>query len=827
MKTSLLIFIFGAIFILVAQAQFKEENVIVATRTDTPPVIDGYVDEDIWKHAVVVDRFYQHEPDDGEPATERTELRILYDDSALYISFICFDSEPDQIVRRLTRRDRRVPSDFVQVAIDSYNDRTTAFVFEINAAGVKRDYVMLDDGNMEDITWDGIWDGAVAKRDDGWSVEMKIPYQTLRFSEADEQIWGFNASRQIDRKNEFVLWAHIPQSSRAVVSRFGYLRGLHDLNPPRSLLVLPYALAGATRWPSNQLPQPLHQIDSDLDIGVDMQYGISNNTTLNLTVNPDFGQVELDEVILNLSAFETFYPERRPFFVEGASIFRTVGPMGGGLLRTYMFYSRRIGSQPSRYHYIPDSIDAETWYMKNNPPATPILGAVKVTTQSGNGWAGGFLNATTGRTHKVLRSPDNEDIKIETETLSNYTVGRVRHDLPGPGSYIGGIATSVIRENGNVTQAYSGGIDWNYNTQNYSFITDGLLAMTHRNTPNGIQNGYHAQARIQTMSHENIQAMIGTNVFSKYFNPNDIGFNTANNVGIYYVWFGLRQLEPFWIIRRIHYNQFNFTANILDSGVRFIRGIEPNMSITWMNYWYTSIGGNIMSEANDPFESRGMGLYRQPASNQIRIYSRTDNRKAITVGAQYMYAHHGFAGKDRIYELPLTFRAGYQTEITVSPSYRESRGVIGWVSNSTGILEPDVTTSVFGRRNVDQINTTIRLTHTFNPDLTLQGYVQYFWARGEYYEFFKLEETGNLSELPVEYDKNVYRNPDFNRSTFNINLILRYEYRPGSTIFLVWTHSKRESLHDYSITAGSFFNRTLENPSLNILMLKWTYAIGL
>jgi len=826
MKIFLLILLYCVITVSQSIARETEQNVIVATRTDTPPVIDGYVHDEVWSKAKVIDSFYQREPNDGEPATERTELRILYDDAALYISFICFDSEPDKIVSRLTRRDRRVPSDFVQVAIDSYNDKTTAFVFEVNAAGVKRDYLILNDGNSEDITWDGIWDAAVVMRNDGWSAEIKIPYQTLRFSEADEQVWGFNAARMIDRNNEFALWSHIPQSSRAIVSRFGILRGLHNLNPPRSLLVLPYTLAGATRWPSDQLPQPLHRLDPTIDVGIDLRYGISNNTTMNVTVNPDFGQVELDEVVLNLSAFETFYPERRPFFVEGASIFRTVGPLGNGLLRTHMFYSRRIGNQPSRYHYIPDSIDTENWHLKNNPSASPILGAVKLTTQSGNGWAGGFLNATTARTYKTLRSPDGDDVKIETETLSNYSVGRARYDLPNPGSYIGGIATSVIRENG-VPQAYSGGIDWNFNTQNYSFVTDGLAAMTYRNTRDGVQKGYHVQARVHTLSHENILAMVGSNIFYKDFNPNDIGFNGATNIGIYYAWFGLRQLEPFWVIRRIQYTQFNYTSNIIDSGIQFLKGIEPNLSITWTNYWYTSLGGNLEFAGNDPFESRGMGIYKRPRRNQIWIYSRTDDRKPVTIGAQLQYAAWGDAGKERGFELPLTVRAGYQTELTVNPSYRISRRTIRWVTNAEGILEPESAASVFGRHDVDQINATIRLTHTFNPDLTLQGYIQYFWARGNYYEFFNLKETGDLSPLPVEYDKTTYRNPDFNRSAFNINLILRYEYRPGSTIYMVWTHTKQESLNDYSVSPGSFFSRTLESPSLNVLMIKWSYAIGL
>jgi len=564
----------------------------------------------------------------------------------------------------------------------------------------------------------------------------------------------------------------------------------------------------------------------DLDFGIDLQYGVSNNTTLNVSINPDFGQVELDEVILNLSAFETFYQERRPFFVEGASIFRTVGPMGDGFLNTHMFYSRRIGARPSRYNYLPDSVDAETWYLDNNPSATPILGAVKLTSQSGNGWAGGVINTTTARTYKTLRNPVDEEVRLKTEPLSNYTVARVRYDLPNPGSYIGSIATSVFREN-NTTQAYSGGIDWNYNTSDYSFTTDGLLAVTHRNTPDGIQEGFHAQARIQSMSHNNIHGMIGTNIFGDGFNPNDIGFNSINDVGIYYAWFNVRHFDPFLIVRRIQFSQFHYTSNILSSNKRFLRGIEPNLSITWMNYWYSSAGGNIESAWNDPFESRGMGTYNRPGSVRLWFYSRTDNRKPITVGINYSFRNRGDNESERRFQLPITYRAGYQTEITLTPSYSVNRNIVGWVSNATDILEPGVTTSVFGQRDVDQINSTLRLTHTFNPNLTLQGYIQYFWARGIYHDFYLLKDSGDLSELPVDYDKNIYRNPDFNRSDFNINLILRYEYQPGSTIYLVWTHTKQESTQDFSTSPGSFFNRTMQSPSLNVLMLKWSYAIGL
>jgi hypothetical protein len=828
MKPPLFLVIYLFLSPAVMAAGAVTDRTVTAVRTDTPPVIDGHVDENEWYRASVSGSFIQNEPDDGEPATERTELRVLYDDAALYIAVICYDSEPDGIVRRLTRRDRRVSSDYVQIAIDSYNDRTTAFVFEVNAAGVKRDFIILNDGDGEDLSWDGLWDASVALRGDGWSTEFRIPWRTLRFASADEQIWGFNATRRIERKSEFSLWAHIPQGSRGIVSKFGRLRGMEGLQPPRSLLVVPYTVAGATRWPGDQVPRPATMLEPTLDAGADVQYGITNNTMLNLSINPDFGQVELDEVILNLSAFETFYSELRPFFIEGSSIFNTVGPLGGGFLRTYMFYSRRIGARPSRFGDIPDSVDADTWHLKSNPSVTPILGAVKLSSRSGNGWSGGLLNTTTGRTQSVFRgpAPNRETVTMETEPLSNYSVGRIRYDLANPGSYIGAVGTSVIRENG-VAQAYSGGVDWIYTTRGYWFGSDGLAAMTYRNTPDGVKDGYHLQTRFFTEGHDNVRGMLGANIYSKYFDPNDIGFNTRNNLGIYYLWFQVRKDEPWGIVRRIMFNQFNYAANILDTGLNYVRGLEPYLSVTWMNYWYSELGGSFESHVNDPYESRGLGIFTRPPMNRVWFYSRTDNRRTLTFAVNTSYSRRDGSGTEYSWSLPLTVKAGSQTELTFTPTYRTSRGLLGWVSNQEDIVDDGIETSVFGRRNVDQINTTIRFIHSFNPDLTLQGYVQYFWARGEYYRFYALEGSGGLADLPVPYDRNLYDNPDFNRSNMNVNIILRYEYRPGSTLFVVWTHSRNESIDDHTVPAGRFFSRTMESPAMNILLLKWTYAIGL
>jgi hypothetical protein len=301
-----------ALFLSASHASLISQNDtallrVTAVRTPEPPVIDGKVEDEVWSRANVIDTFLQRRPDEGEAASERTEVRILYDDQALYISFISYDANPEGIVRRLSRRDRDVPSDKVSIGIDSDFDQKTAFIFEVNAAGVMRDFFMYDDGSEVDMNWDAIWYAEVAERRDGWSAEFKIPFQSLRFSEGENLIWGINFAREIHRRNEWSFWSLIPRDARGWVSRFGILDGLENIDPPRSLLFLPYTLGSGTSWPAGQIPARVNSVDPQLRAGLDFQYGVSNNTILNVTINPDFGQVEVDEVVLNLTAFETFF----------------------------------------------------------------------------------------------------------------------------------------------------------------------------------------------------------------------------------------------------------------------------------------------------------------------------------------------------------------------------------------------------------------------------------------------------------------------------------------------------------------------------------------
>lgn len=283
------------------QAQPLQRPTLSALRLTSSLELDGHVEEAVWQQASVAAEFWQREPHDGQPATERTEVRVLYDDAALYVAFVCYDREPDRILQRLARRDRIVAADWVGVLIDSYHDRKTAFAFLVNAAGTKADLLILNDGNGEDLNWDAFWEARVALRPDDWSAEFRIPFIALRFSPSDTLRWGINFARIIGRKNEQVFWAYVPRSSGGFVSYFGtLLEGLEGIRSTRALLLIPYAVISGTHWSTDRVPRALHRVQATSRIGGDMQYHLSNNAILNLTINPDFGQVELDEVVLNL-----------------------------------------------------------------------------------------------------------------------------------------------------------------------------------------------------------------------------------------------------------------------------------------------------------------------------------------------------------------------------------------------------------------------------------------------------------------------------------------------------------------------------------------------
>ena len=359
------------------------KKTMTAVRVNSPPPkIDGVLDDEVWQYTPAFTGFTQKEPNEGEPATESTTVQVAYDDEALYIGIIAYDREPDKIVAQLTRRDQQVEGDVISVSLDPYHDHQTGNYFKINPIG------WLGDGNLYndtewDNTWDGVWEARATIYDNGWAVEYKIPYHVLRFSPKEEYTWGINVDRFISRKKEHVYWVMVPKKESGWVSRFGHLEGIKDIHPPTHLGCLPFTMAKSTFEPESSTNPDGRELFSSA--GLDLRYGLTSNLSLNATLNPDFGQVEADPAVLNLSVFETLFQERRPFFVEGAKIFQT--PI-------QLFYSRRIGKRPEHFS-IPSgnrTID--------RPEATTILGAAKLTGKTASKNTFGIMEAVTAATRR-------------------------------------------------------------------------------------------------------------------------------------------------------------------------------------------------------------------------------------------------------------------------------------------------------------------------------------------------------------------------------------------------------------------------------------------
>src|SRR5687767_1274688 len=406
---------------VLAQESTPASATFRAARTARPPAIDGRLIDEAWAQVEPASDFTQRDPDEGKPATERTEVRFLYDNDALYVAARLYDSQPDLIDRRLARRDNSADADLLSIYLDPMHDHLTGAVFRVSASNVQQDSTLYND-SWTDGSWDAVWDSAVTVDEGGWSVEMRIPLSQLRFPFADQHTWGVNVERYIRRKNENDWLLMVPKNDTGLASKMPHLTGLDGIRPKRTFELLPYT-AARTEFIAPRAGNPFNDGSrSFADAGVDVKWGLTSNLTLNGTINPDFGQVEVDPAVVNLTAFETFFDEKRPFFLEGSQIFDNFGRGGSNSFWGFnsedpdIFYSRRIGRTPQ--------ISANADFV-DVPSATTILGATKLTGKTNSGWSIGLLEAITEQ--ETARTQTNFlDGRSAVEPLTNYFVARVQ-----------------------------------------------------------------------------------------------------------------------------------------------------------------------------------------------------------------------------------------------------------------------------------------------------------------------------------------------------------------------------------------------------------------
>ena len=853
---------------------------VVAAQTEHgAPRLDGRLDDPVWQQAAPISEFTQVEPEDGAAPSEETDVRVAYDGAALYVGARMYSVDPEGVTGRLGRRDSYTSSDLFTVAIDSYHDHRTSFRFRVNPRGVRFDDVTANDDDEGDESWDPVWDVATRVDSLGWVAEIRIPFSQLRFSAADEQLWGINFTRLIFAKNELVRWSWAPNTEQGFASQFGHLQGLRGLEQPRRLEVLPYVVTKSDHLQGADPNDPFHDGSvQSVTGGLDLKYGVTSDLTLDATVNPDFGQVEADPAVVNLTAFETRFEERRPFFVEGANIFQFGAGSGGFVFGApELFYSRRVGRSPSRTVFEPDA------YV-DNPTATRILGAAKLSGKTG-GWSIGFLDALTRREHAQIQTPDGERTSELVEPLSNYGVLSVRKDLREGATGLGFLSTMVVRDlsdpalAGLRASAFSGGADFFHRfadnqfavsgTASGSYIHGDTLAITiaQRSSARYFQRpdqgyvsvdrgatglaGYAASVQVGKVSGNWVY---GTDAYaySPGFEVNDAGFQATTDRVFHGMRLTRRWLAPGKVFRRFSVNS-TFAQVWNFGGTAVGRAAYLGVGGQFKNYWQVNLGGEYNFTARTDKATRGGPLMESPASWSAQAVIQTDYRKPLSLGVASAYARNRYGGWGIFVESGFDIRPSGAVSLSLGPAFERTHAMGFYVTQ-----RPDsFAVATYGGRYLfseleqTSLDLNIRLNVALTPDLSIQLWTQPFLASGDYMGFKQLAEPGTFhflrygidgtSTLDFDAERNIYvadpdgdgpappiefSNPDFSVRSLRSNLVVRWEYQRGSTLFLVWNHGRAGSSSDPTFRAFSQLGDLWRDDAQNTFLIKVNYWLS-
>ncbi len=842
--------------------------------------IDGILQEAVWQ-GPGAGGFIQRNPLDGKPASEATEVWVAFDDKALYVAARLYDSEPGKIVGLLGRRDDELDSDWFTFAVDPYFDRRSGFAFSVSPAGSIIDSTLYND-EWDDDSWDGVWESAALVDGQGWTVEMRIPYDQLRFPARDEYLWGVNFKRTIQRKNEQDYFAWVPKEENGFVSRFARLTGICGIRPGRHFEAMPYA-AGKLAFSPKEEGNPFRDGSQLLaNAGIDLKYGLKSNLTLDLTLNPDFGQVEVDPAEVNLSVFETYYSEKRPFFIEGANTFAfgyggANNNMGFNWSSPEFFYSRRIGRPPQGTAASGGSVDM--------PETTTILGAAKLSGKLAGNWNVGFLNAVTQREYAIIDA-GGDRFSREVEPFSDYAVLRAQKEFSQGRQGLGFIASGVFRDlvggelDGILSrQALALGVDgWLHLGKKQEWALTGWLGASRVDgSPEYIQGlqrsprhyfqrpdaGYLAlDPRSTSMSGWSgrlaLNRQKGNFVFnaalgaiSPGFEVNDLGFQWRGDYVNSHLITGYNWLHPGKVFRSAQVmgaaaRGWDFGGNtVMKNYFLFAYG-------EFLNYWGGEIDLGFMDACFDKEATRGGPLLRLPPGAFIDFHVYSDSRKPLVFSLNGEMANRrDGSGLDLAVGPELRWKPRSNVSLSLHPEIEVVHTLRQWVAN----IDDPRQTSTFGRRHVfaslDEkvLSAEIRLNWIFSPRISLQAFLQPLIAVGAYSGFKELAKpaTGSFTlygqegstivrngeEYKVDPDgagpapSFAFADPDFNVKSLRGTVVFRWEYRLGSALYFVWTQNRQDFAN-----AGDFdFGRDLRDlasaPGDNVFMLKATYRFNL
>jgi hypothetical protein len=821
--------------------------VLGATRvTGAAPVLDGRLDEAAWAAAPAASGFVQRRPSAGAPATAATEVRVLYTDAALYVGARLAD-HPDSIASQLARRDvSGIYSDWVFVMLDSDDDNRSAYVFGVNPREVQRDFIVAENGEI-DPNWNAVWEVRTALDSAGWTAEFRIPLSQLRFDPRGTA-WGINFQRVIARREEDDYWAPIPPDASGFVSRFGALAGLTGLSSPGRLELRPYVVSRVTRAPGDGADPYYSRYEPSGSAGLDLRYALTPSFNLTATVNPDFGQVEGDPSEVNLTAFESSFAEQRPFFVEDASIFDFY--MGGSAGQ--LFYTRRIGARPH------GSVPGDAQY-SDFPDGTTILGAAKVSGKTSNGWTLGILDALTGR--ETVHYTDVAGIRgsVPVEPLTNYTVGRVIRDFRGGGSALGGIVTLVNRRlDGEQldfmrSSALTGGLDARHRFGQGNWELNGYLVgsriggspaailAVQRNSGHYFQRpdathleldstattmaGFMANVYVNKNGGGHWRGEAGLRARSPGVEINDFGFQNQTDRMEEYGGVDYVQNEPgrtfrSWSLGAFQRAQWTFGRERVYTGATVSGSFQLN------NFWSGNVELGRDLRALTTSELRGGPALVLPGRSFFSAVLSGDRRQRLswTVAASGSMQDQT-DGRSMGLEALAEFRASPQMQLSLNPFVEWNQVAAQYVGQRSD--DAGARHYLFGSLDQTTVGLTARLSYTLTPRLSLQLYGQPFISAGAYADPMEVADPRAPRFADRFRPATIAAFPDFNFKQFRSNAVLRWEYRPGSTLFVVWNSAREEESEDGSFRlvddVGTLFGRE----GSNTLLVKLSYWFGL
>lgn len=804
----LIAFLLTSAMAMAQEAPFeKHKKELIAVRTDATIKIDGALDEAVWQTAAIATDFIQFEYRNNLPSAYKTEVRVLYDNTAIYFGAVMYDPAPDSIITELGRRDGFGSGDFFGIAIDTYLDGLNGFEFVLMASGVQNDAKVID-GNNEDLSWDAVWQSATQITQHGWIAEMRIPYSAIRFPKREEQQWGIQFFRDVKHHRDKSSWSYINPGESGWLRQAGLLSGISDIEAPLRLSVSPYVSLyyDVFRDAANDMTTSSTAFNG----GADLKYGISDAFTLDMTLIPDFGQVQSDEQILNLTPFEVYYNEKRQFFTEGLELFD----------KGDIFYTRRIGGRPLGFFEVYDGL-AEGDVVVSNPQNAKLLNAFKISGRTAGNTGIGIFNAVEAETFATVRDAAGNAKQITTNPLTNRSVVVFDQSLPNNSDIY--FANTNVMRNGSYYDANvsAGGLALRNKSQALELSADGSVSQQFYGGQSGNRSGSSMSFSLYEISGQ-FNYGVAVDYMSPGYNPNDMGFEQINNFIDYTADASYSIYDPVW--------KFNSVSALFSA--TYSRLVQPDAFQNFSMYLQAqgvlknNMGGMLFyygepATTYDYFEPRSPGRYYTfPVNNNIGGYFNTDYSKKLAGSMNMNYRWFDEEGRFRfnIGVFP-TYRISDKISCTAGVYSETWNNDVGWVHT----LEDSI---VFGRRDVRTIEGSLYVSYSPGIAMAFSINLRHYWSYAAYNAFYNLEADGGLGSTSYNsFLSDGSSGDDISFNAFNIDFVYTWYFAPGSELSLVW----KNAIYTFgSEIAPNYFDnldKVFDSPQDNNFSIKILYYL--